>query len=54
MTYVIPVSMKPKHYIIALYHDTQSLMNWEKQHKGVLQILAPIHAPLVRTLGKKS
>lgn len=54
MTYVIPVSMKPKHYIIAIYDDTRSLENWQSTHRGILQILAPSHAPLVRVLGKKS
>ena len=54
MTYVIPVSMQPKHYIIALYRDTQSLANWESSHRGILQILAPTHSSLVRVLGKKS
>jgi hypothetical protein len=54
MTYVIPVSMSPKHYIIALYHDTESLANWQSSHRGVLQILAPAHSSLVRVLGKKS
>jgi flavin reductase (DIM6/NTAB) family NADH-FMN oxidoreductase RutF len=51
---VIPVSMNPKHYIIALYHDTQSLENWQSSHRGVLQILSPTHSSLVRVLGKKS
>jgi flavin reductase (DIM6/NTAB) family NADH-FMN oxidoreductase RutF len=54
MTYVVPVSMSPKHYIIALYHDTESLSNWQSSHRGILQILAPTHSPLVRVLGKKS
>lgn len=54
MTYVIPVSMSPKHYIIALYHDTQSFSNWQSSHRGILQILAPEHASLVRVMGKKS
>ncbi len=54
MTYVIPVSMNPKHYIIALYHDTQSLENWQSTHRGILQILSPDHSSLVRVLGKKS
>ena len=54
MTYVIPVSMSPKHYIIALYRDTQSLANWQMSHRGILQILAPTHSSLVRVLGKKS
>ena len=54
MTYVIPVSMTPKHYIIALYHGTRSLENWQTSHRGILQILAPDHSSLVRVLGKKS
>ena len=54
MTYVIPVSMSPKHYILAIYHDTQSLENWWDTRRGILQILAPEHVPLVRVLGKKS
>ncbi len=54
MTYVIPVSMHPKHYIIALYRDTQSLANWQATHKGILQILALEHSSLVWVLGKKS
>jgi hypothetical protein len=53
MTYVVPVSMNPKHYIIALYHGTQSLSNWQSTHRGILQILAPTHSSLVRVLGKK-
>lgn len=54
MTYVIPVSMHPKHYIIALYCGTESLENWQVSHRGILQILSPEHASLVRVLGKKS
>ncbi len=54
MTYVTPVSMNPKHYIIALYEDTRSLENWSHTHRGILQILSPIHSSLVRVLGKKS
>ena len=54
MTYVTPVSMQPKHYIIAVYRDTQSLTNWQADHSGILQILAPEHVSLVRVLGKKS
>jgi flavin reductase (DIM6/NTAB) family NADH-FMN oxidoreductase RutF len=54
MTYIVPVSMNPKHYIIALYHNTESLSNWQSSHRGILQILAPAHSSLVRVLGKKS
>ena len=54
MTYVTPVSMKPKHYILAIYYGTQTLENWSYTHRGILQILAPEHASLVGVLGKKS
>lgn len=54
MTYVIPVSMSPKHYILALYHDTQSLENWTMSHSWVLQILSVDQYSLVRVLGKQS
>ena len=54
MTYVIPVSMQPKHYIIALYENTLSLSNWEYTHSGILQILSHDQSYLVRVLGKKS
>ena len=54
MTYVIPVSMNPKHYILAIYAGTQTLENWSYTHRGILQILAPSHAPLVHILGKKT
>ncbi len=54
MTYVTPVSMSPKHYILAIYHGTQTLENWSYTHRGILQILSPIHTSLVRVLGKKS
>jgi flavin reductase (DIM6/NTAB) family NADH-FMN oxidoreductase RutF len=54
MSYVIPVSLHPKHYVMALYSGTRSLKNWQEQPRGILQFLAPSHAPLVRILGKKS
>lgn len=54
MTYVIPVSMHPKHYILAIYHDTQTLENWSHTQRGILQILSPDQYSLVRILGKKS
>lgn len=54
MSYVIPVSMHPKYYVIALYSGTQSLKNWQKLSHGILQLLSPSHAALVRILGKKS
>ena len=54
MTYATPVSMHPKHYILAIYHETKSLANWEMNHKGTLQFLDPDQFRLVSVLGKKS
>lgn len=53
-TYVSAVSMVPKRYIIAVYHQTQSLKNITGSKTAVLQLLGKDHLSLVNTLGKKS
>lgn len=53
-TYVTAVSMKPKRYMVAVYHNTQSLDNIIKSKIAVLQLLGKQHLSLVNTLGKKS
>jgi flavin reductase (DIM6/NTAB) family NADH-FMN oxidoreductase RutF len=53
-TYVSAVSMKPKRYMVAVYHDTQSLDNILKSKTAVLQLLGKEHISLVNVLGKKS
>jgi flavin reductase (DIM6/NTAB) family NADH-FMN oxidoreductase RutF len=53
-TYVSAVSMKPKRYMVAVYHHTQSLANILKSKTAVLQLLGKEHISLVNTLGKKS
>lgn len=53
-TYVSAVSMKPKRYMVALYHQTQSLQNIINSKRAVLQVLGKHHLPLVKILGKKS
>jgi flavin reductase (DIM6/NTAB) family NADH-FMN oxidoreductase RutF len=53
-TYVTPVSMKPKRYLCAVYHGTQTLVNLESNTRFVLQIMAQEQAALVRLLGKQS
>jgi flavin reductase (DIM6/NTAB) family NADH-FMN oxidoreductase RutF len=53
-TYVSAVSMKPKRYMIAVYHNTQSLDNILKSKTAVLQLLGKEHISLVNVLGKKS
>jgi flavin reductase (DIM6/NTAB) family NADH-FMN oxidoreductase RutF len=53
-TYVSAVSMKPKRYMVAVYHNTQSLDNILKSKTAVLQLLGKEHISLVNVLGKKS
>jgi flavin reductase (DIM6/NTAB) family NADH-FMN oxidoreductase RutF len=54
-TYVTAVSMKPKQYIIAVYHDTLSLENMMNSNVAVLQFLSrKHHTSLINILGKKS
>ncbi len=53
-TYVSAVSMSPKRYMVAIYHNTQSLNNIEQSDTAVLQLLGKQHLGLVNVLGKKS
>lgn len=53
-TYVSAVSMKPKRYMVAVYHQTQSLHNIITSKTAVLQLLGKQHVSLVNVLGKKS
>ena len=53
-TYVSAVSMKPKRYMVAVYHNTQSLHNILQSEMAVLQLLGKQHISLVNVLGKKS
>ncbi len=53
-TYVSAVSMKPKRYMLAVYHHTQSLQNILNSQIAVLQLLGKQHLSLVNVLGKKS
>jgi flavin reductase (DIM6/NTAB) family NADH-FMN oxidoreductase RutF len=53
-TYVTAVSMKPKRYMVAVYHNTQSIENILKSKTAILQILGKQHVSLVNVLGKKS
>ena len=54
VTYAMAVSMKPKRYAVALYHNSRSLENLRTSGKAVLQILTTDHSQLVRYLGKRS
>lgn len=53
-TYVSAVSMTPKRYMVAVYHQTKSLENIRGSKIAVLQILGQQHISLVNVLGKKS
>lgn len=53
-TYVSAVSMKPKRYMVAVYHQTQSLQNILNSKVAVLQLLGIQHLSVINTLGKKS
>ncbi|MEY4702963.1 MAG: hypothetical protein RIR96_860 [Bacteroidota bacterium] len=54
VSYVTPVSMKPKRYMVAVYEGTQTLDNVRLHPHFVLQLLADEQYGLVRLLGKKS
>lgn len=53
-TYVSAVSMKPKRYMVAVYHQTKSLENIIKSKTAILQLLGKQHVAYVNVLGKKS
>ena len=53
-TYVTPISLKPKQYIVGLYHNTKTLENLKSGSIAILQILNKEHLSLVNLLGKKS
>lgn len=53
-TYVMPVSMDPKLYLMGLYYGTRSLENMQQSDRAVLQIMGQGHKKLIRPLGKRS
>lgn len=53
-TYVSPVSMKPKIYMIAVYYGTQTYSNLCNGYDCILQLLNPSNIGLVKKLGKES
>jgi flavin reductase (DIM6/NTAB) family NADH-FMN oxidoreductase RutF len=53
-TYVTAVSMQPKMYAVAVYHNTKTLLHLQQSDIAVLQLLSKSQISLVRTLGKKS
>lgn len=53
-SYVTPISMKPKRFIIGVYKDTKTLENLEANPIGLLNYLSDKDAKLVNLLGKKT
>lgn len=53
-TYVTAVSMSPKMYAVAVYHNTKTLFNLQHTNTAVLQLLSTEQIKLVNVLGKKS
>jgi len=53
-SYVTPVSMKPKRYIVGVYKGTKTLENLESNPVGILNFMTVEMAHLVNLLGKKS
>jgi flavin reductase (DIM6/NTAB) family NADH-FMN oxidoreductase RutF len=54
ITYATAVSMEPKRFICAVYHNTKTIANLEINPHFVLQILHEDQYRLVDLLGKKS
>lgn len=53
-SYVTPISMKPKKYIVGVYKGTKTLENLESNPVGVLNFMTDKMANLVNLLGKKT
>lgn len=53
-TYVSAVSMEPKRYMVAVYHNTQTIENIQNKNEFVLQLLSESQYGLVRNFGQKS
>lgn len=53
-TYVKPISMKPKKYMIALYKGTKTYENFATSDYAILQILAKDCKKYISAFGKKS
>lgn len=53
-TYVIPITLSPKHFIIGVYKNTQTLENIQTTEYCILQLLSKNQQSLVAYLGKQS
>ncbi|MFZ9738133.1 MAG: flavin reductase family protein [Prochlorotrichaceae cyanobacterium] len=53
-TYVSPMTMEPKQYMIGLFHNTKTFENLKKSGEALLQILGTHQTRYINALGKKS
>lgn len=53
-TYVTPIAMKPKRFVVGVYKGTRTLENLEKNPVGILQYMAIDQWEHVKLLGKKT
>jgi flavin reductase (DIM6/NTAB) family NADH-FMN oxidoreductase RutF len=53
-TYVTPIAMKPKRFLIGVYKGTKTLENLERNPNGILQYMAEDQWEHVKLLGKKT
>jgi flavin reductase (DIM6/NTAB) family NADH-FMN oxidoreductase RutF len=53
-TYVTPIAMKPKRFVVGVYKGTKTLENLEKNPVGILQYMAQDQWEHVKLLGKKT
>jgi flavin reductase (DIM6/NTAB) family NADH-FMN oxidoreductase RutF len=54
ISYVTPISMQPKQYVVGIYHGTKTLELIEKNPVFILQLLEEKQYPLIRLLGQQS
>ena len=54
MTFCMPVSISPKLWALALYHETLTKAAFLEHGRGILQLLTPSQNALVGILGKQS
>jgi flavin reductase (DIM6/NTAB) family NADH-FMN oxidoreductase RutF len=53
-TYVSPMTMEPKQFMLGIYHDTKTFDNLKQTGEGLLQILGTHQTRYINPLGKKS
>jgi flavin reductase (DIM6/NTAB) family NADH-FMN oxidoreductase RutF len=54
ISYVTPISMQPKQYVVGIYHGTKTIELVEKNQVFILQLLDEKQSNLIPLLGKQS